>query len=70
MVWTSKLDLGQRCTRIPRIQDRQPTVLKVKLDSWAIGWFAHPQIEIFAFAGFEKEHIITVVQFGKLVKLI
>lgn len=46
------------------------TVLKVHLDRRTIGRFAHPDIKIFAFSGFEKQHIIAIIQFGEFVQLI
>jgi hypothetical protein len=46
------------------------TVLKVHFNSRAIGRLAHPYIEIFAFSGFEKEHIIAIIKVGEFVELI
>lgn len=40
------------------------------LDRRTIGRFAHPDIKVLAFSGFEKKHIIAVIQFGKLIQLI
>ena len=54
----------------PGVERGKITVLKVHLDRRPIGRFAHPDIKIFAFSGFEKQHIIAVVQFSQLVQLI
>lgn len=45
-------------------------ILEMHLDGWAIGCFAHPYVEIFAFAGFEEENVIAIVEFGQLVELV
>lgn len=45
-------------------------ILEMHLDGWAIGCFAHPYVEIFAFAGFEEEYVIAIVEFGQLVELV
>lgn len=45
-------------------------ILEVHLDSWAVGGFAHPYVEVLAFAGFEEENIIAVVEFGQFVELV
>jgi len=42
----------------------------VHFDSRAIGRFAHPYVEVFSLARFEKENIVAIVEFGKLVKLV
>ena len=39
-------------------------VLKVELDGGAVRRLAHPDVEIFAFAGFEEEDIVAVVEVG------
>jgi hypothetical protein len=44
-------------------------VVNVKLDRRTIGWLAHPCIEVFAFAGFEEEDIVAIVEFGDFVEL-
>lgn len=46
------------------------TILQVHLHRRSIGRFAHPNIKILAFSGLEKEHVVAVVQIGKLVELI
>lgn len=45
-------------------------ILEMQLDGWAIGCFAHPYVEIFAFAGFEEENVIAIVEFGQFVEMI
>ena len=40
------------------------------LDSRPIRGFTHPYIEIFALSRLEKEHIVAIVKFGKLIQLI
>ena len=40
------------------------------LDSRPIWGFTHPYIEIFALSRLEKEHIVAIVKFGKLIELI
>lgn len=45
-------------------------ILEMHLDGRAIGRFAHPYVEIFAFAGFKEENVIAVVEFGQFVKLV
>lgn len=45
-------------------------ILEMHLDGRAIGCFAHPYVEIFAFAGFEEENVIAIVEFGQLVELV
>ena len=40
------------------------------LDSRPIRGFTHPYVEIFALSRLEKEHIVAIVQFGKLIELI
>lgn len=40
------------------------------LDGRTIWRFAHPHIEIFALSRLEEEHVIAVIQFGKLVELV
>lgn len=35
-----------------------------------VGCFAHPEVEIFAFAGFEKEDVVAVVEFGQFIELV
>ena len=35
----------------------------------AIGWFREPDVEVFAFAGFEKHDVVAVVQVGEFVEL-
>jgi hypothetical protein len=40
------------------------TVLHVHFHGRPIGRFAHPEIEIFALAGFEEEDVVAVVEFG------
>ena len=42
----------------------------MQLDSRPVRGFTHPYIEIFAFSRLEKEHIIAIVKFGKLIELI
>ena len=37
---------------------------------WAIGCFAHPYVKVFAFACFEEQHIVAVVELGYFVELI
>ena len=46
------------------------TVLEVHFDSWTIGSFAHPDIQILALARLEEEYIIAVVQLRQLVQLV
>lgn len=36
----------------------------------AIGSLAHPYVQVLAFAGFKKKHIVAIVQFCKLIELI
>jgi len=45
-------------------------VLDVKLDRRAIGRLTHPCVEVFAFAGFEEEDIVAIVQLGDFVELV
>ena len=40
------------------------------LDSRPIRGFTHPYVEIFALSGLEEEHIVAIVEFGKLIELI
>lgn len=40
------------------------------LDSRPVRGFTHPYIEIFALSRLEKEHIVAIVKFGKLIELI
>ena len=44
-------------------------VLNVKLDRRTIGRLAHPRVEVFAFASFEEEDIVAIVQFGYFIEL-
>lgn len=46
------------------------TVLEVHLYGGAIGGFAHPDVEVFAFAGFEEEDVVAVVEVGEFVELV
>ncbi len=46
------------------------TILQMHLDSRPIWGFTHPYVEIFALSRLEKEHIIAIVKFGKLIELI
>ena len=43
------------------------TILEVHFHGWPVRRFAHPYVEVFAFAGFEKEDIVAVVEVGELV---
>lgn len=45
-------------------------ILEMHLDSWAIGSFAHPYVEILAFTCFEEENVIAIIEFGQLVELV
>ena len=40
------------------------------LDSRPVRGFTHPYVEIFALSSLEKEHIVAIVKFGKLIELI
>ena len=40
------------------------TVLKVHFYGGAVRGFAHPDIEVFALAGFKEKYIVAVVEFG------
>ena len=40
------------------------------LDSRPVRGFTHPYIEIFALSRLEKEHIVAIIKFGKLIELI
>lgn len=40
------------------------------LDSRPIRSFTHPYVEIFALSRLEKEHIVAIVKFGKLIELV
>jgi hypothetical protein len=44
-------------------------VLAVHLDGGAVGRLGQPDVEILAFAGFEEEDVVAVVEVGKLVEL-
>ena len=46
------------------------TVLKMHFDGRSIGRFAHPYVEVFSLARFEKEDVVAVVEFGKFIELI
>lgn len=37
--------------------------MDVHFDGGAVGGFAHPGVEVFAFASFEEEDIVAVVEF-------
>ena len=39
----------------------------MQLYGGAVGRFAHPDVEVFAFAGFEEEHVVAVVEVGEFV---
>lgn len=45
------------------------TVLKVKLDSRAIGHLAQPDIQVLALPRLEKQNVVAVVELGQLVEL-
>lgn len=32
--------------------------------------FAHPYVKVFAFSGFEEEHVVAIIEFSKFVELI
>jgi len=38
--------------------------------SGAVVCFAHPEVEIFAFASFEEEDVVAVVEFCEFVELV
>ena len=40
------------------------------LDGGPIWGFTHPYVEIFALSRLEKEHVVAIVEFGELIKLI
>ena len=40
------------------------------LDSRPVRGFTHPYIEIFALSRLEKEHVVAIVKFGKLIELV
>lgn len=44
-------------------------VLRVEFDGGAIGRFGEPEVEVFAFACFEEEDIVCIVEIGKFVQL-
>ena len=44
--------------------------MKVHLDCRPIWRFAHPDVKVFAFSGFEEEHVVAIIKFSKLVELI
>lgn len=46
------------------------TVLEMAFYGWAVGGFAHPDVEVFALAGFEEEDVVAVVEVGELVQLV
>jgi hypothetical protein len=48
----------------------QPTVLDVHLDGRSVWRLAHPCVQIFAFPCLKEEHIVAIVEFGKLVELV
>ena len=39
-------------------------------DGGTIGRFAHPYVKVFSLPRFEKEYVVAIVEFGKLIKLI
>ena len=39
-------------------------ILTVKFRGWSIRWFGKPEIEVLAFAGFEEEDVVAVVEVG------
>lgn len=45
-------------------------ILHVELYSWSIGGFAHPEIEVLPFAGFEEEDVVAVVEVGDFVEVV
>lgn len=45
------------------------TVLKVKLDSRAVGHLAHPNVQVLAFPRLEEQDVVAVVEFRQLVEL-
>ena len=44
-------------------------VLGVEFYGGAVGRVAEPEVEVFAFAGFEEEDVVAVVEVGELVEL-
>lgn len=46
------------------------TILQMHLDSRPVRGFTHPYVEIFALSRLEEEHIVAIVEFGKLIELI
>lgn len=46
------------------------TVLKMHFHRRAIGSLAHPYVQVLAFAGLKKKHIVAVVEFSKLIELV
>lgn len=42
-------------------------ILAVQFRCWAVGRFREPEVEVFAFAGFEEENVIAVVEVGEFV---
>lgn len=48
----------------------QLTVLDMELDGGAIGDLCHPHVEILGLPRLEKEDVVAVVKFGKLVELV
>lgn len=66
VVMEDKRDSG----RNPAMMGRGRTILQVEFHSWAIGRFAHPYIEVFAFPRLEKKHIVTIVKIRQFIKLV
>jgi hypothetical protein len=44
-------------------------VLQVHLDGGSVGWFAHPAVQILAFARLEEENVVAVVEFCRVLGL-
>jgi len=42
----------------------------MKFDRRSVWRFAHPDIQVFAFAGFEEQDIVAVVEVGEFVELV
>jgi hypothetical protein len=45
-------------------------VLQMEFDGGTVGGLAHPDVKIFAFAGFEEEDVVAVVEVGEFVELV
>jgi hypothetical protein len=51
------------------IEEAALTVLKVKLDSRAVGDLAQPHVQVLALPRLKEQNVVAVVELGQLVEL-